>query len=197
MANCPLPGINGPGGASAASTPSKGTPSRNTAGKGTKRKQTTSIKLELACDSDDDDDENDDSSPQDWSDKDLIETPSKKRSKMGGVMGTPSKLATSTSASTTPRQRNTTPSRRAATKAAATIAALDTTAHLSESFSEPEPLSVAPASIFGNPTGPSISPAFNRGATDSLISGGPPGGFGEDGGITGYYSVDMEDEGEI
>ena len=181
VANCALPGIGG-GGGSTTSTPSKATPSRGAAGRVTKRKQTP-LKIESDMDEEDDDD-----CPQNWSEMDAVDTPSKKRSKTAAA--TPANNNNNAQ-----RQRNGTPSRRAASKAAATIAAADATAHLSESYSEPEPLSVAPASIFGNPAG-SHNSAFNRGAMDSLISGGDSFG-GDDGGIDYHYQLDMEDDGEI
>ena len=143
--------------------------------------------------------DDDGNTTQDWSEKDADDTPSKKRTKTTSTAG---------AGATTPGQKNGTPSRRAASKAAATIAtSMEATTDLSESYSESEPLTVRPASIFGNPTptpAPAPAPAmahgntaFNRGAQDSLIGGSGPFD-GDGGGYTDYYGgLDLGGDCEI
>lgn len=80
--------------------------------------------------------------------------------------------------------------------AAGTITASDVTANLSESYSEPEPPTANPASIFGNPNPSTVgNAAFNRGAMDSLIGGDDD--FIAQGGIIDYYPLDINGDGEI
>lgn len=206
MANCPLPGINGTGmgDGSAASTPSKATPSKS--GGGRKRKMSSIVKPELTSDFEDDFEA---SSPPDLGERDTVDTPSKKRPKVAAksANGRAAKNGTPNGKQAAPKD-----SKSSAPTDPGPGASIDLTKSFSEPGTEQEPPSVAPSSIFGDPsangsrngsamTGKS---AFNRGATDSLIGCGEEGGNPADDPFNGSYDMfdgygmtHLDDNGEI
>lgn len=124
VANClSLGSGGGPMSTPTKATPTKGTPARS-GGAGSKRQRTPAIKRSTS-DEEDDDDDDESGAKENWSE--LDETPSK-RSKTGALPG----------------QKNGTPSRRAATKAAATIADATAQLHSGDSSDEVEALASAP-----------------------------------------------------